>query len=203
MQKTNNVKFICNNCGLPFKKSVMCSLCQEIFYCSVACQKKDLPEHKKECSDLNVGLKVISQREIKNCFSNPSFSDLLPILVYNLQKGGFLPLCLVTKLSKVDEYKCHIRTMPDDLNSMPEDSRVLVKGRKSITAIYVDDLINPDPDATKSSRLIYSFSDEECEKASLLDICDQMDMKLLLSIGVTITVTGGEYEGCLLKYGNC
>ncbi|KAG2393367.1 hypothetical protein C9374_006898 [Naegleria lovaniensis] len=37
----------CNTCGKPATSK--CSQCKSVFYCSVECQKKNWPEHKKTC----------------------------------------------------------------------------------------------------------------------------------------------------------
>ena len=42
----------CNVCGSHPEKPCRCSRCQQVYYCSRACQSKDWTEHKKECTTL-------------------------------------------------------------------------------------------------------------------------------------------------------
>jgi len=39
----------CTVCGCFMKRILRCGLCRHTSYCSVACQKKDWPEHRKSC----------------------------------------------------------------------------------------------------------------------------------------------------------
>lgn len=44
----------CDTCLKSTGNLMCCSICKDIYYCSVACQKKDWNEHKKQCNKSNV-----------------------------------------------------------------------------------------------------------------------------------------------------
>eukprot|EP00934_Nitzschia_sp_Nitz4_P008491 Nitzschia sp. Nitz4//scaffold168_size48592//19265//20779//NITZ4_007048-RA/size48592-processed-gene-0.47-mRNA-1//1//CDS//3329538315//8481//frame0 len=178
----------CSTCGIKRESLSRCSRCQQIWYCSRACQAADFPFHKVECREPSLLLTSDAPE---------STAALLVRTFLRLEISSDPPACSVTG-SVVDCSKQHFEALlPSELPLVADDSRDVQRATQAL--FNQRKRLKRDDDRTSLATRMEAYMRRfRCNNFGVLDDMVRIEAGAVYPLGALLNHSCS--PNCVLRY---